>query len=203
MISGLHGSHVYILDGIWGSHRRWTDLSQRLVGHGASVTIWHYQNSGRLQLADLGDELAREISSSTSSKIHCVGYSMGGLVIRAALRKVPKERINRVAFLHSPQEGSFGAWLFPFLPSAKDMRPGSDFLTTLSKASWPWETMVTWCPFDLMVLPGWSANWSGATRSFCSLVPAHAWPVFSRGIHQRVVDFFLQSKLANHPDSEE
>ena len=117
-----------------------------------------------------------------------VGYSMGSLVIREAMRKSPGLPLRRAAFLHSPHSGSLISWLLP-LPACLEMHPDSAFLRRLNAAPWQVPTLVTWCPWDLMVLPGNSARWSKATVTLCCYMPAHAWPVVSPGIHKAVAAF--------------
>lgn len=201
MAGALDRSRIFLLDGIWGSHRRWQDLSRKLEAQGASVTIWHYRNTGFHPITELAAELVHDIASTTEEHLYLVGYSMGGLVVREALRLEPFPRIRKVAFLHSPLRGSLSSYFVP-LPGIRDMRPGSPFLRRQNEAPWGWPTLVTWCPFDLMVLPGQSANWPRANKSICSLVPAHAWPVVSHRIHRAVVDFFCEGAHPVHETPE-
>jgi len=179
---------TFILDGIWGWHARWEPLRRRLEEHaGSSARIWHYDNSGRVSLETLGATLARELSE-LQAPFHLVGYSMGGIVVREALRQMPGLPLQKAALLHSPHSGTLTGHLLP-LPACREMRPGSAFLRRLAESPWDYPTLVSWTPGDLMILPGRSACWSRASQMFESKVPAHAWPVMSREIHQKVADF--------------
>lgn len=177
-----------ILDGIWGSHGRWGILSRRIESCVGPCSIWRYENSGRTSLRVEGLRL-REALEAMPGPINLVGYSMGGLVIRSALREAPHLNVRRVAFLHSPHNGSLAACALPFA-ACREMRPGSSFLAELDAAPWEIPTLATWCPFDAIVVPGASACWKKAGVQIQSLVPAHAWPVVSPEIHRAVSEFF-------------
>jgi len=176
-----------IVDGIWGWHPRWNRLRERLERETGSGRIWHYNNSGISTIESQAAELAAELRK-IDRPVNLVGYSMGSLVIREAMRQSPDLPLQRAVFLHSPHRGSLISWLLP-LPACREMHPGSAFLKQLNAAPWKIPTLVTWCPWDLMVFPGYSARWSGATKTLCCHVPAHAWPVVSSGIHRAVTDF--------------
>jgi len=181
---------TFILDGIWGWHSRWKTLRLRISAAVGPCHIWRYDNSGRTSLEQAGAALKSDLSS-VQGPIHLVGYSMGGLVVREALRRGPELPVSRTVFLHTPHKGSCAAHLFP-LPACREMRPGSPFLDRLNRSPWRYPTLVTWCPGDGVVIPGWFANWHKATVSVTSMVPAHAWPVISPAIHDRVVRFLLE-----------
>lgn len=184
-------AQTYILDGIWGLHFRWERLRKRITESISPCQIWRYNNSGLIPLETLGADLAAQLRS-TPGPAHLIGYSMGGLVVREALRQAPGLEVGRVVLLHAPHRGSFSSHLLP-LPACRDMRPGSPFLKRLDDSPWNHPTLVSWCPWDLMVLPGTSACWSKASRAVRMQVPAHNWPVFSRSLHGTIVEF-LQEK---------
>lgn len=185
-------STTYILDGIWGTHDRWEPMRRRIEQTVGPCRIWKYNNSGRVSLETVAAELAAELSSRGET-FNLVGYSMGGLVARETIRQSPDLPLHRAALLHSPHGGSLVAHLLPILPACREMRPGSDFLRRLDAHEWLRPTMVTWCAADLMVLPGKSACWKKATLVHESRVPAHAWPVVSRGIREKVAHFLSES----------
>lgn len=180
---------TYILDGIWGWHSRWKPLRRRIADCVGPCHIWRYDNSGRTSLVDAAADFRAELES-VAGPINLIGYSMGGLVVREALRGAEGLPIRRAVFLHTPHNGSQAARLFP-LTACREMRPGSAFLERLNNEPWKIPAMATWCAGDGVVIPGWSARWNRATVSLSSLVPAHAWPVISPGIHNAVVEFLL------------
>ena len=154
------GPITLILDGIWGSHSRWERLRSRVATELGPCRIWRYDNSGRASIESLGKALAAELKR-LNSPVNLVGYSMGGLVVREALRQRPELKVHRVALLNSPNYGSVAACLLP-LSACREMRPGSAFLKQLNAAPWKYPTLATWCPYDLMVFPGSSGRWKKA-----------------------------------------
>lgn len=182
---------TFILDGIWGGHSRWNILRSRIEKSVGPCRIWRYDNSGQTSLEHLGSELREELTS-LQTPVNLIGYSMGGLVVREAVRLAAGVTVRRAVFLHSPHNGSLAAGLFP-LTACREMRPGSLFLARLNEAAWNIPTLATWCALDGVVVPGSSACWKRATVRLMSPVPAHAWPVVSPGIHQAVVRFLTGS----------
>jgi triacylglycerol lipase len=180
-------SQTLILDGIWGSHSRWERLRSRIVTEVGPCRIWRYDTSGRASIASLGKALSAELKR-LNAPVNLVGYSMGGLVIREALRQTPELKVRRVALLNSPNYGSAAACLVP-LSACREMRPGSAFLKQLNAAPWKYPTLATWCPYDLMVFPGSSGRWKKASILLRSDVPMHLWPVVSVEIHRSVTAF--------------
>jgi pimeloyl-ACP methyl ester carboxylesterase len=180
-------ARTLILDGIWGSHSRWERLRSRIAADVGPCTIWRYDNSGRTPLESLGGALASELQRM-NAPVNLVGYSMGGLVIREAFRQMPGLKVRRVALLNSPHNGSVAAALIP-LAACRDMRPGSAFLRRLNAAPWTHPTLATWCPLDLMVVPGSSARWKQASLVLRLDIPMHVWPVLSVRTHRSIADF--------------
>jgi pimeloyl-ACP methyl ester carboxylesterase len=184
-------TQTLIIDGIWGSHRRWERLRSRIAKEVGPCTIWRYDNSGRVSIEALGKALSSELRQ-VDGPVNLIGYSMGGLVIREALRQSPESKVKKVALLNAPNHGSAAAFFVP-LSACREMRPGSAFLRQLNAAPWTYPTLVTWCPYDLMVFPGSSGRWDKASVLLRSDVPMHLWPVFSVEIH-RSITAFLSSK---------
>lgn len=184
-------TQTLIIDGIWGSHKRWERLRSRIAKEVGPCKIWHYDNSGRASIEALGRALASHLKR-LNAPVNLIGYSMGGLVVREAIRQTPELKVRRVALLNSPNNGSVAAFLVP-LSACREMRPGSAFLRQLNAAPWKYPTFATWCPYDLMVFPGSSGRWDKASVLLRSDVPIHVWPVFSVEIH-RSITVFLASK---------
>ncbi len=176
-----------IVDGIWASPNRWSRLRLRIESEVGPCKAWHYNSSGTQSLEELGARLVSELRA-LDGPFHAVGFSMGGLIIREAHRQDPNLPLRRVVLLNSPHRGSLMAHLLP-LSACRDMRPGSPFLRRLDASPWDFPTLVTWCPADLMILPGSSARWARATQVVRIDIPAHDWPVLSRSLHRKIVQF--------------
>lgn len=184
--------HTLIVDGFWGLHDCWEPLRSQIDHQVGPCQIWRYDNSGRVSLEEIGARLAEELRKPNGPR-QLIGFSMGGLVVREAMRQAPEVPIEKAILLNSPNAGSYIAWLLP-LHACREMRPGSAFLQRLNAASWKTDTMVTWCPGDLMVLPGSSGRWPKADVILRSDVPAHAWPIVGPDIHRAVIRFLLTAR---------
>ena len=181
---------TFILDGFLGSHSRWEGLRRRIQSEVGPSRIWRYDNSGRNSLEKEGASLREELEK-TQGPLNLVGYSMGGIVIREAVRTLART-IERAVFLHSPHYGTYFSYLFPHLPACKEMRPASPFLNRLNGFAWSVPTLATWCAWDAVIVPGCFAKFSQASTIFRSPVPAHAWPIISPGIHKKTIKFLKE-----------
>jgi triacylglycerol lipase len=180
-------AQTLILDGIWGSHSRWERLRNRITTEVGPCRIWRYDNSGRTSLESLAADLSTELQR-IDAPVNLVGYSMGGIVVREALRQAPGLKVRRVVLLNSPHYGSASAMFLP-LSACREMRPGSAFLKRLNAAAWTYPTLATWCPLDLVVVPGSSGRWKKASVVLRSDVPMHIWPILSGTIHRSIASF--------------
>lgn len=176
-----------ILDGIWGGYGWFGPLCKQLEERVGPTEFYRYRNGGVVQFEELGAELAQHVRV-LDRPINIIGFSMGGLVIRAAHLLDPSLPIRRAAFINTPHGGSYMAYLLG-RPGIVQMRPGSAFLQRIAVDAWDVPTLAMWCPGDLSVFPGWLARWSAATEKVCCWVPAHVWPMFSKRLTRRIVDF--------------
>jgi pimeloyl-ACP methyl ester carboxylesterase len=178
-----------ILDGIWGRPGRWETLRRRIEKDVGPATIYRYRSSGMTSLKTLGLGLA-DHAMSLGTPVNFVAHSMGGLVVRSAIRQEPRLRVGRVCMMCSPLSGTLMAYGLP-LKAVREMRPGSGFLRWLAESDdrWNWPTMCVWCRGDLMILPNRSSDFARATERLVSPVPAHNWPRWSVGLQRRVVEF--------------
>jgi pimeloyl-ACP methyl ester carboxylesterase len=177
---------IVLLDGWKGNHGRLEPMAKRLRGAG-DAGIWRYDTSGHRDLESLGADCADHLES-LDAPFQVVAYSMGGLVVREALRQRPHLRLERAVFMHSPHQGTCLAH-FVGLPAVRQMRPGSAFLRRLNAQSWEIPALNIWCPGDLIVVPGWHARWAAASAELRCDVPAHIWPIHSRAWHQQIQTF--------------
>jgi len=178
---------ILILEGIWGNHTRWEKFRKRASSEIAEAAIWKYENSGNTPLSELAKKLADHISSQTE-EVALVGYSMGGIICREAARLLNDEQIAAAAFLHSPHQGSVFGKIFDS-PATRELAPGSELLAGLKPHKFP--VMATWCPFDLVVVPGNSASLP-CERNIRIDIPAHNAPVWAGIIHREVTAFLRE-----------
>jgi hypothetical protein len=184
-----------MLDGIWGRPWRFEPLMDMIRRRVGPAEMFHYQSSGRVQFEKLGAELAKEIRRR-NSPVHLIGFSMGGLVVRAAHMLEPNLPIRKAVFLNSPHAGSLLAYAFPF-GGIRQIRPRDRFIRRLREVEWNIPTLATWCPLDTMVIPGRSARWNRAEETITCALPVHIWPIHSREIWRRVVEFLTVNPQAS------
>jgi pimeloyl-ACP methyl ester carboxylesterase len=181
---------TFIVDGIWGWAPRWDILRRKIADRVGPCVIWHYDNSGRTSLEKVGAALAEAVAQA-GSPAALIGFSMGGLVIRDAVRQRPEIDVRRAIFFHTPHRGSVWANFLP-LPATREMRPGSPFLRRLDQTPWTIPSLATWTPGDMMVMPGKSAAWSRASIVLRCDIPWHVWPVFAPDLHERAIAFLAE-----------
>jgi triacylglycerol esterase/lipase EstA (alpha/beta hydrolase family) len=118
-------------------------------------------------IESFAEQLARKIegirTATGAKRVMIVAHSMGGLVVRAYLRRHGSARIARVVTIGSPHHGSMLAWFFPGISLAQ-MRPGSAWLAELNRetldASLRFVSLWSW--HDSMVAPQTSSELPGA-----------------------------------------
>lgn len=115
---------VVVLHGIVRTHRSMNKVARHLKKNGFEVLNLGYPS--RLHKVEtLAQNLQQKITRFNSkgfSKLHFVGYSMGGLIIRCLLKHYRPQNLGRVVFLATPHHGSeaadfwkdnfFYRWLF-------------------------------------------------------------------------------------------
>lgn len=101
----------------------------------ADVTLPGEPATTDTSLDDIGARLAAHLTATHTEPVDLVGHSMGGLVIQAALQRLPAGSVRRVVALGTPFAG---------LPSAigcdvqqcVEMQPGSAWLAASRTHGW-------------------------------------------------------------------
>lgn len=99
---------VVLVNGLWLADPALWLLARRLRRAGFRVHTFSYpsvRHDLRTNAARLHDFLARV----PGAIVHLVGYSLGGLVIRALFHFQPQQRPGRIVLLGSPQTGNRAA----------------------------------------------------------------------------------------------
>ena len=99
---------VVLLHGIFRTHRSMQPLARFLEKHGYKVHNSGYPST-RHSLEDIPSIIAPDIhafAKGCEGKIHFIGYSMGGLLIRSYLKQYPMERLGRIVMAGTPNGGS-------------------------------------------------------------------------------------------------
>ncbi len=117
----LTNEYVVLLHGIFKSSRQMNKMAKYLTKDCYKVINISYPSTKK-SLSEIADQVWQEVKTKTAddknSKIHFVGYSMGGLVTRATLNKYKPKNIGRVVLIATPNHGSEvadffdGLWLY-------------------------------------------------------------------------------------------
>lgn len=122
----LHG--VLCNGGVWRPFMRW--FAARDIGPVYTLSYGPPLASIE-QFADQAAQMIEAIRAETgANKVIVVAHSMGGLVMRAYVRRFGGSRIARLVTIATPHEGSVLAWL-AFGQSMAQLRPGNRWLADL------------------------------------------------------------------------
>lgn len=157
-------------------------------------------NLGLAGLAELSSKTKEYIDQHIpgGTQIHCVGYSMGGIILRHLLQTESGVLSRTLSFttLASPHKGSLHAWLAP-LPGWVDMRQSSEFLNNLEKGDHlivnRIKPLSLWTPLDLVILPQNSSVWSIAQNEK-HLVSMHPNMIRNKNVLARVTRHIDESE---------
>jgi pimeloyl-ACP methyl ester carboxylesterase len=151
----VHG--VLCNAGVWYPMKRW--LERRGVGPLYALSY----GPPLASIEAFAEQAARKIdeilAATGAKKVIVVAHSMGGLVMRAYLRKHGGATIARLVTIATPHEGSMHAWLGTGV-SLSQMRPGNDWLAELGVPGGDDAPPIVslWSWHDSMVAPQTSAR---------------------------------------------
>ncbi len=99
---------VILVNGLWMPGWVLAPLARRLRNGGFDVHEFTYRSvaSNLRQNADLLQQL---VTTLPGGIVHFVGYSLGGIVVRALFHFHPQQRPGRIVTLGSPHQGSHAA----------------------------------------------------------------------------------------------
>ncbi len=157
---------VVLLHGLARSNIAMWRLKMRLEDAG-----YHVEQVGYRSLTQTPAEIVQDISAqidrccqSINHKVHFVGHSLGGLLIRAYLENNPMENLGRVVLMGTPNQGTAVAdyfrdkWWAQFVgPTALALGTGEDsFPNSLSDPDYPVGVIAGFIDNDLNdeLLPG-------------------------------------------------
>ena len=100
--------NVVLLHGVFRTRRSMAGLARYLRKQGYAVCNISYPSTRHSieALIDLINPAINEFVQKNPGKTHFVGYSMGGLLIRAYLHRYPMADMGRVVMLGTPNQGS-------------------------------------------------------------------------------------------------
>lgn len=163
-----HVRKVVLVHGFLETGTSFNPLKRRLERRGIQCIVPKLRPcDGRGGLEPIAEALKQEIDQSfgPNEPIDIVAFSMGGLVSRYYLQELGgASRCRSLTTLASPHHGTQTAWLYPS-KGAIQMRPGSEFLSTLdqSEAALGKMPVVSYrSRLDLVILPSASSIWERA-----------------------------------------
>lgn len=131
------GDHVVILHGIARSNSHMKKLAVYLEKDGYDVINLNYPST-TYKIEELTEIINEKISKRVTDdkKIHFVGYSMGGLMVRALIHKYNYKNLGKVVQLAPPNQGSEVAdFVKNFWPYRKIFGPAGQQLVTDQSAT--------------------------------------------------------------------
>lgn len=126
------GDYVVVLHGIARSNKHMDKLAKYLASAGYDVINLNYPSTD-YKIAELTELINKDISKQVTENkpINFVGYSMGGLMVRALIHKYNYPNLARVVQLAPPNKGSEVAdFIKDFWPYQKIYGPAGQQLIT-------------------------------------------------------------------------
>jgi pimeloyl-ACP methyl ester carboxylesterase len=158
---------VLLVHGFGGAPTVWTPATRQLQARGIDRLSAFSYDSWSSSSPALGlrlGEIVKELSRSTERQVHVIGHSLGGVLLRFALRDPDvAARVGCAVTIASPHAGLNVARLAPRGP-AMDLRPGSPTLTRL--AEYPPDSRVRWTAY--------AGQLDALVRPSCAMLPASA-----------------------------
>ncbi|MBV1929047.1 MAG: alpha/beta fold hydrolase [Gammaproteobacteria bacterium] len=106
--SSAQGDYVVLLHGIGRNAASMNKMEKFFTKQGYNVLNIDYPSTEK-SLEDLTDHVAKHVDKfnlDKTRKIHFVGYSMGGLLVRAVLNKHRPPNLGRAVLVAAPNQGS-------------------------------------------------------------------------------------------------
>jgi len=192
---------ILLIHGIFNTGRCFNTMRRHFEQQGYVVHSPSLKPSwGFAELKNLSELVDVYIDQNipTDVPIHIIGYSMGGLVLRYHLQQ--QKCMNRyLSFttVSSPHNGTHNAWLLP-LDGVKDMRQQSKFIESLEekdhRIAEHCKPLSLWTPFDLIILPQNSSEWSIAQNEKF-IVSMHPAMIRSSKVIRRIMDHLKESEF--------
>ncbi len=165
------GVPVLLIHGYMCNRGVWWWIRRKLSANGFIVATVNLEPPhGSIEV--LADQLHARIETlcadTEAAQVALVGHSMGGLVVRAYLRKHGPGRIAKFVTLACPHHGTWIA-RFGIGEDAREMEPDSTWIRNLQLSEPGVPTLCIWSPADNFIVPPVSARLASARDK---MVPA-------------------------------
>ena len=161
----VHDTPVLLVHGYGHNRSGWFLLQHALRRAGfTSIHTMNYVAWGNEGVPQIAERLAARVAAikalTGAEKVHLVGHSLGGVLIRWYVQELGGDRhVDTAITVASPHEGTVAAMAAPG-PCARDLRPGSRVIRRLAAGARPSD--VTWVALysnlDLLVQPAVSGR---------------------------------------------
>ena len=101
----MSSEHIIFIHGIWSSRASFVQLAARVRKHGYKVHYFDYRSVTRSPEENAA-KLNAFIEDIDAPKIHLVGHSLGGLVLKHFMHHYAHTSIDKVIMLGTPINGS-------------------------------------------------------------------------------------------------
>jgi len=192
---------IVLVHGLWDSPLLFNRLVRCLGVDRRALLVPHLPHRlGAVPLLTLAEQLDDHIRQRWGDDcvIDLLGFSMGGIISRVWLQHLGgARRTHRFISVGSPHQGTFTAQWIPhwLLAGLADMKRGSVLLRSLNadlSSLQPVDCVSYFCPWDLMVVPGWQAHLPvGTVRSLPVLTHQQLMS------HPRSLDVLVQALLSD------
>ena len=128
----------------------------------------------------LRDKVNSVLAATGKTKVDIISHSMGGLVARYYMKYLGgASKVKQLVNVATPHNGTAWAYLDLFTQAAKDMRPGSSLLNSIS-GYYPGLNIYSTC--DEIVIPNSSANvgYSSSIGCWGHIASTWAWSTFTK-----------------------
>ena len=208
------GESVVLVHGLGRTERSMMVLGQRLAWAGYEVeTVGYPSRTGSVEDHVQVLRAAVEACCSESSRLHFVGHSLGGIVIRSYLAETPPGSLGRVVLLAPPSRGSeLADWVSDIVLGRQALGPAVEELGTAlddvpAGLPEPFYEMGIISgnrsinPIGSLVIPGPDDGMVGVERSQIDGVPtvvlprSHAFIMHSRFTADAVIQFLRTGRF--------
>ena len=155
---------LLLVHGYGCSRAAWWWLRHRLEAQGwvvATINLEPIYTDIEHYVGPLAQRIDTVLAETGAVRLILVGHSMGGLVIRAYLRRHGADKVQRVVTLGTPYGGSELARI-AFGANGRQMVPGNDWLDRLADDGLHVETITLVGPHDNYVMPQTNLILAGA-----------------------------------------
>ena len=153
--AGRHQTPILLIHGFGCSRGVWWLLRRRLEAAGhlvATVSLFPPMAALGKLVPQLQERIEAVCQATGSQQVILIGHSMGGLIARSYLARHGIARVSRLITLSTPHQGSELARL-GYGRAARDMRPGSLWLTDMAEEKIGVPAISLRNPYDNYVMP--------------------------------------------------